>query len=269
MTTFWEIEEIGRCDYAVLGDPIRHSRSPAMHHAAYQELGLDLDYQAVRVPAGRLEEALLRLKESGCKGANVTLPLKQEAYGWALARGGFEGAFNAEPTVSANTIDLVKSAAISTDEPGFLASLPDSTPRTCLVLGAGGSAQGLIIRLSRAGWTVRAWNRTITRLYQLDASWELGLTVLEKPDPTDCDLIINATSASLGESELPIVWDAARPDALAYDLVYGSSPFLDAAQQAGLRTQDGRRMLVEQGALSLEWWLNREAPREAMLKAIS
>src|SRR5690348_13568509 len=149
----------------------------------------------------------MRLREAGCRGVNVTLPLKQEAYGWALARNGFDSVLDAEPTVSANTLDLGRQCAISTDEPGFMASLPEGLSGTCLVLGAGGSAQGLIIRLVRSGWKVRAWNRTITRLYQLNASWELEVEVLEKPDPTGCALVINATSATLAEDELPIDWD--------------------------------------------------------------
>jgi shikimate dehydrogenase len=269
MNPFWEIKEIGACDFAVLGDPIHHSRSPLMHAAGYEALGLEYSFRAVRVPAGRLEEAVMRLREAGCRGVNVTLPLKQEAYGWALARNGFEDVLDAAPTVSANTLDLQKLTAISTDEPGFIASLDGLLPDTCLVLGAGGSAQALIIRLVRSGWQVRAWNRTITRLYQLDASWDLGLEVLDRPDPTGCSLVVNATSASLADEELPMDWGRAEAGALAYELAYGSSPFLESARAAGLRTQDGRRMLMEQGALSFEWWLGIPAPREAMLSAVS
>ena len=211
----------------------------------------------------------MRLRDAGCRGANVTLPLKQEAYGWALAREGLGKVLDQAPVVSANTLDLQKSMAISTDELGFLRSLPDEKPGTCLVLGAGGSAQALLIRLAWAGWKVRAWNRTITRLHQLDCAWGLGLLILDGPDPSGCSMVVNATSASLMDEELPIAWSRAEPGALAYDLAYGASPFLESARAAGLKTQDGRRMLMEQGALSFEWWLGIPAPREAMLRAIS
>lgn len=264
MTGFWEIEEIGACDFAVVGDPIAHSRSPRMHGAAYSALGLDHTYRAVRVEAGRLSEALDRLAEHGCRGVNVTLPLKFEAIKWADHLEDWEGCL---PLAGANTLRLQDKAAISTDEGGFLASLDHPNPGRVLILGAGGSAQGIALRLKNEGWDVSVWNRTASKWRDFADDFR----VLNFPDPSGMDLIVNATSASLSGAELPVDWERASPNALAYDLAYRDEPtvFLQSAAQHGLRTQDGRRMLMEQGALALEWWLGIPAPRKDMLTAIS
>ena len=84
----------------------------------------------------------------------------------------------------------------------------------------------------------------------------------------DFDLIINTTSVGLSKDRITIDWTQAHPSAVAYDLVYGNTPFLEEAQAQGLRTLDGKELLVAQGARSFEFWLGIAPPRDVMLEAI-
>jgi len=266
MTYPWR--EAPEADFAVIGDPVNHSLSPKMHAAAYTALGLPYRYEAIHVPPGEVEPALNRLTELGYRGINVTVPNKEEALSWAHIVDPLAAKVRA-----ANTLRLSDRACINTDAPGFLDTLASFTliPKTCLLLGAGGSARAVGVALLSAGFSVKLYNRTHSKAKTL--ACEVGLApedVLEVADPIDAALILNTTSASLQNDHLPILWERADPDALAYDLMYAkpSTPFLSTAASHGLRTVDGRRMLVAQGALSFEWWLGIEAPREAMLEAI-
>ena len=267
MTFSWR--EAPEADFAVIGDPVKHSLSPKMHGAAYQALGLPYRYVAVQVPPGQVEEALARLKSLGYKGINVTVPHKEDALAWAQVR---------EPLATkvraANTLRLSDRACINTDAPGFLDTLAPFHPekKSALMLGAGGSARALAVALLSAGYDdLKLYNRTVSKAYTL--AEELGLNagqVVESADPAGASLILNTTSASLQMDDLPILWDRAEKGALAYDLMYAkpSTPFLASASRYGLQTMDGLQMLVAQGARSFEWWLGIDAPRESMLKAI-
>ncbi len=248
-------------DFAVIGDPVAHSLSPQMHEAAYKALGLNYTYVAVQVPVGEVSAALDRLREIGYRGVNVTVPHKQEAIGWCAHVDGF-----CEQVESVNTIDLRRRSGINTDANGFLATLAGVPVGTALMLGAGGSARALARALVREGWALRIWNRTAEKAAELARL--TGASVAEEPDPTGSSLILNTTSASLTGDALPVQWEKAKPEAVAYDLAYGDSPFLKDAQARGLKTMNGLPMLVEQGALSLEWWTGVRAPRAAMLAAV-
>lgn len=267
-----EWREAPASDYAVLGDPISHSKSPAMHAAAYRAAGLDLAYKAIRVPEAEFGEALERLAGLGIKGVNCTVPLKGAAFAWCRERAGFEGdALDARPTVSVNTIDLAKQCGISTDEPGFLRMMETvrpGRPGTAALLGAGGTAQALARSLAKAGFRLRLWNRTPGRWDQ--AAAEIGAVVVHQASMEGVDVVINATSAGLGDAELPILWDTLPEGACAIDLLYGrETAFLAEARRRGIPCWDGALMLMEQGALSFEWWLGIAAPRQAMLEALS
>ncbi|MCW5938392.1 MAG: shikimate dehydrogenase [Fimbriimonadaceae bacterium] len=259
--SFFEWREAPPGDFAVVGDPVAHSLSPRMHQAAYASMGLDLTYRAVRVPRGDLAAALQRLAGTGYRGVNVTVPLKEEAF--ALTRGG-------DPRLGAvNTVALPGLEATNTDAPGFLVTL-DVEPGPALVLGAGGSARALAVALHDRGFQVRLFNRSADRARALTDRSGVPILVMPEPDPSDCSLILNATSAGLQGQAPKVIWERAVPGALAYDLLYGpgSRPFLKEAAQRGLRTQDGLGLLVEQGALAFEWWLQAQAPRGAMMEAV-
>lgn len=253
--------EAPEADFAVIGDPVAHSLSPQMHEAAYKALGLDYKYVAILVPVGEVAMALDHLRELNYRGVNVTVPHKGEAIGWCDHVGVF-----VEQVQAVNTIDVRRHSGINTDANGFLATLAGIPVGSALMLGAGGSARALARALVREGWDLRIWNRTAERATELA---ELtGAKAVDEANPTGASLILNTTSASLDGDSLPVVWDAAKPEAVAYDLAYGDSPFLKEAQARGLKTMNGLPMLVEQGALSLEWWIGVRAPRTAMLAAV-
>ncbi|MFZ4506956.1 MAG: shikimate dehydrogenase family protein [Fimbriimonas sp.] len=254
-------------DYAVIGDPVHHSLSPTMHMAAYRELGLDLRYVAVHVPEGELESALSHLESLGYHGVNATIPHKSAAAAWAQVRSPL-----VERAQVANTLRFRDRASLNTDGPGFMDTLSDLgvTSGRVLVLGAGGSARALFVVLAEAGYEISAFNRTRARLTSLLTEVQVNATVLDAPSLDGFDLILNTTASSLQGENLDLPWSEARPDALAYDLMYSAepTPFLRSAAAHGLQTTDGLGMLVAQGARALEWWLGVPAPRDVMRRAI-
>lgn len=257
----WSQAEPG--DYAVVGDPVAHSWSPALHTAAYRGLGLDLAYRAVQVPLDEFPAALERLAGLGYQGLNVTVPLKEAAASWGKPDDLRLGA--------ANAIRLGDRSATNTDVPAFLGSLGGLAPGRALILGAGGSARALAIGLADAGWELVGYNRTRARLDALVRDHGLPLSPLASPDPSGCSLVVNATSASLVGLCPEVDWHSAESAALAYDLAYGRglTPFLIRAASHGMRTQDGLEMLVRQAALSIEWWLGRAPDLATMREAVT
>jgi len=267
----------------VLGWPVAHSRSPAMHNAALAHLGLhEWRYQRLPVPPELFEETVSALSQAGFRGANVTIPHKRAA---------LELAGDASPAAraigAANTLSFTPEGAIiaeNTDAPGLLAALGRSPGgMSALVLGAGGSARAAVWALREAGASeVLVWNRTPARAQAL--AHELGVRHVLAPCPAE--LLVNCTSVGLqGPAEAPAVIPSASADealnqlALTFDqvgeypnvvdLVYSSAPtaLLAAAKAHGARTVDGLEVLVKQGALSLELWTGRAAPEDVMRRA--
>jgi shikimate dehydrogenase len=162
----------------------------------------------------------------------------------------------------------------NTDAPAFMETLRlmyvlPGTPT--LLLGAGGSSRAIAAILSEEGFPLHIWNRTPSKAHDLIKELDLeDAAAVASPDLSGAGLIINATSASLQGNRLPLDWANAVPGAVAYDIMYGASPnpFLDDATEAGVRAVDGLALLVMQGALSFEFWIEREAPHEAMWEAV-
>ena len=265
MSAFFEWRDAPEASFAVIGDPVTHSLSPAMHNASFKELEIPHRYVAVRVPRGEVDQALDHLRRMGYIGVNVTVPHKEEALNWCTSPDPFSSKVRA-----ANTIRLADRACINTDAPGFLQTL-DSLAfrnRTALVLGAGGSARALVTALVDTGWEVAIYNRTMERAREL--AEQTGARLVVTPDPAGASLILNTTSASLDGRSIPVLWDRIDPKSVAYDLMYadGLTPFLVDANRHGLFTVDGMPLLVNQGALSFEWWLGTRPPMHAMFAAI-
>ena len=251
----------------VLGFPVAHSRSPAMHNAAFAALGLDWHYVKLPVPPELFDETVRALPASGYRGANVTIPHKLAALTLA------DSATDAARAVgAANTLSFAGGAieAHNTDAGGFLAALEQS-PRgmRALVLGAGGAARAVVWALREAGAAeVSIWNRTPARARELAAAF--GARAVERPEPAD--LVVNATSVGLepGDEVGALGVEAVGAPALACDLVYRGgdrTPFVDWALRAGARVVDGLEVLVRQGALSFENWTGREPPLDVMRRA--
>ena len=267
----------------VLGWPVAHSRSPAIHNAALAALGMaGWRYQRLPVPPALFEETTRALGAAGFLGANVTIPHKHAAL--ALAD---DASRAAREIGAANTLTFSADgtiAAENTDAPGLIAALerlPElpAHPRA-LVLGAGGSARAVAWALREAGASdVAVWNRTAERARTL--ARELGVRAV--PAPVPADLLVNCTSVGLhlpagversatdGEAlnQLGLTFDQVGEYSHVVDLVYrpGSTPLLAAAAAHGARTVDGLEVLVAQGALSLELWTGRSAPLEVMRRA--
>jgi shikimate dehydrogenase len=266
----------------VLGWPVAHSRSPAMHNAALTALGMeDWRYQLLPVPPERFAETVRALPGAGFVGANVTIPHKHSALALADTAGEAARAIGA-----ANTLTFAPDGAIAAqnpDAPGFLAALGVS-PRgmSALVLGAGGAARAVVWALRNAGaGEVSVWNRTPERAAVL--AGELGARAVTTPEVAD--LLVNCTSVGL-ESEpanlkqsateaaglnLPAVtFDQVGNYSHVVDLVYRSSPtpLLAAARSHGAHTVGGLEVLLAQGALSFELWTDRPAPLQVMRRAL-
>jgi shikimate dehydrogenase len=258
----------------VLGWPVAHSRSPAMHNAALADVGLaDWRYQRLPVPAHLFAEVVPALHRSGFAGANVTIPHKQAAL--ALAD---EASEVARAVGAANTLTFLDGhiSAENTDAPGLIAALDASLEGVAvLVLGAGGSARAAVWALRNAGAEVSVWNRTPERAKALADELEVRAV----GTPGAADLLVNCTSVGLelersaseqdALNQLGLTFDAVGEYAYVADLVYRSepTPLLRAAAAHGARTLDGLDILVAQGALSFETWTGRAAPVAVMRRA--
>ncbi|HXV04476.1 MAG TPA: shikimate dehydrogenase [Solirubrobacterales bacterium] len=256
---------------AVLGHPVAHSRSPAMHNAALAELGMagEWSYEAIDVMPDRFEQLVRAMAGEGFVGANVTLPHKGAALVVADTL-----SETAREIGAANTLSFADGEvrADNTDAEGLLASLPEPPRgRRALVLGAGGAARAIVWALLREGAEVEVWNRTELRARHLCE--ELGGRVATTPDPSAYGLIVNSTAVGLhGEdpfAELPLRRDGFAPGQTVVDMLYGDgpTPLLAAAEAAGAATVDGIEVLVRQGALSFRIWTGRDAPLAAMRAA--
>jgi shikimate dehydrogenase len=256
---------------AVLGYPVGHSRSPAMHTAALAELGLgeQWGYEAIEVAPDAFESRVRALPGEGFAGANVTVPHKGAALSIAD-----ELSETAREIGAANTLVFADGEvrAENTDAEGFLRSLPGSpADKRALVLGAGGAARAVVWALLREGASVDVWNRTELRSAHLCE--ELGGESVAAPEQATYELLVNTTAVGLGGEdpfvELPLAAEAFGADQIVVDMVYGGEPtvLLRAADTAGATTVDGIEILVQQGALSLETWTGRPAPLDTMRAA--
>jgi shikimate dehydrogenase len=256
---------------AVLGYPVGHSRSPAMHNAALAELGLgkEWSYEAIDVAPDDFERRVRAMAGDGFAGANVTVPHKGAALALADTLSETAREIGAANTLSFRDGEI---GAENTDAAGLLAALPRS-PRglSALVLGAGGAARAVVWALLREGAEVEIWNRTELRSRNL--AEDLGGEPVADPEPGAHGLIVNSTAVGLrGEdpfTELPLRADGFAPGQVVVDMVYGDEPsrLLAAARAGGAEAVDGIEVLVRQGALSLELWTGREAPLEKMRDA--
>lgn len=250
--------------FAVIGNPISHSRSPDIHHAFARAAGIDLQYEKVEAPLEGFAKTVAHLRGEGFRGANVTVPFKVEAFRLATVR-----STQAEAAESVNTLTFTPSGSIQGDTTDGFGLVRDIEVRygiplrdkRILVVGAGGAARGVVGNLLLAEPRHLAIaNRTLARALDIvqlfaDAAPVAALTLGELAQH-QFDVVINATSASLTDA-LPLVPRSVfSKGSLAYDMVYGKgqTPFLQLAAQAGAKTADGLGMLVEQAAEAFRIW---------------
>ncbi len=256
---------------AVIGDPVAHSLSPAIHNAAYAELGLDWVYVAFAVPPGRGGDAVRAVSTLGLAGLNVTMPHKA-----AAAAACDELSADAAALGAVNTVVPRADGALlgdSTDGPGFVDALledgfdPDGC--RCIVLGAGGAARAIVLALGRAGAEITVAAR---RLEAAAGAARLapGATGVDLAEADrlvgEAGLVVNATPVGMAGEEPP--FDPARlgPGHYVVETVYQppETPLLAAARARGAQAANGLGMLVHQAARSFSQFTGRPAPVAAM-----
>jgi shikimate dehydrogenase len=249
--------------YAVIGNPVSHSLSPAIHAHFARQTGELLEYSTLLAPLDDFAGTARRFFDSGARGANVTLPFKLDAFRFAphaSARATIAGAANFLASKNGRI------EADNTDGAGLVADLArnlgvDLAASRILLLGAGGAARGVIGPLldAKPRRLVIA-NRTVDRARELArrfaAEANVSAVALDAIPEEDFDLVLNATSTSIHGEELSVPDHACRRGALAYDMAYGpgAAAFLARARQRGMRASDGLGMLVEQAAESFLLW---------------
>lgn len=268
--------------YAVIGNPIEHSRSPAIHQAFARQCGIDLTYDRLLAPLNGFTSAIHDFFSQGGRGLNVTVPFKEQAF--QLARDALSR--RAELAGAVNTLWMQQGRlhGCNTDGVGLLADLRrlghDPEGRRVLLVGAGGAARGVLLPLLEAGSaTLRIVNRSVERATTLHADTAAGLPAFADrlssgtlaQAGSDWDIVINATSGGLS-GQAPALPEGLYADgSLAYDMVYAAqpTPFMEQARAAGAgHCADGLGMLVGQAAASFEIWHGVQPDTEAVLASL-
>lgn len=258
----------------VIGDPVHHSLSPAIHNAAFVSLGLDWVYVAFPVPRGRGGAAVAAARDLGLAGLNVTMPHKADA-----AAACDDLTPDAAALGAVNTVVVRPDGRMlgdSTDGPGFLDALAEERieveGRRCLVLGAGGASRAVVLALGRVGAEVIVAARRpeaaadAARLAPGGQAVPLSAAGAEVPE---AQIVVNATPLGMGGEAPPLDPAVLGPAQVVVDLVYhpAETPLLVAARSRGARVTNGLGMLVHQAARSFTLWTGAEAPLAAMRQA--
>ena len=263
--------------YYVIGNPIAHSKSPAIHAAFALQTGQDLVYQPCLAPLDGFAATVAQLVAAGARGANVTVPFKLDAAALATsltprarAAGAVntlifaDGAIAGDNTDGAGLVnDILRNAAFP---------LPG---KRILLLGAGGAARGVLLPLldqqPSALVIANRTRATADALVQRFVGQGGALSACEFAELGEpFDLVINATSASLGGAMPPVPASVFGPQTLAIDMMYGREPtvFMDFAARCGAATRDGLGMLVEQAAEAFAGWRGVRPQTAAMLASM-
>jgi len=263
---------------SLLGDPVGHSASPVIQNAAFAAAGVDGVYVAVRCATEDLDGFMRGLARAG-GGGNVTLPHKEKAAAILDIRSDA-----VRRTGACNTFwgdDRGRLHGDNTDVEGFRRALTrflEGSPRgiRALLLGAGGAARAALLGLLEEGAEeVLLFNRTAERARavarRIGGERARVVPILRDLEGEEFDLVVNATSVGLGPSDpSPLDLHVLNRAGAAMDLLYAAdkTPFVAAADAAGIRATDGMEMLVQQGAASFERWWGVPAPVEEMRAAV-
>jgi shikimate dehydrogenase len=250
--------------YAVFGNPISHSQSPRIHALFAAQTGQEMSYEALLAPVEGFVTAVQLFIQAGGKGANVTVPFKEEAFRLAQT---LTPRAQAAGAVNTLTFDGDSITGDNTDGAGLVRDLKanlgfDLAGKRILLLGAGGAARGVILPLLQEQPSLLTIaNRTEEKAFRLALEFSGRAANL----PEACgfgqlagksfDLVINATSTGLSEIALPLPPNLFAPRGLAYEMVYGrQTQFMKQARAEACRVADGLGMLVEQAAEAFHLW---------------
>jgi shikimate dehydrogenase len=253
--------------YAVIGNPIAHSKSPLIHSAFAAQTHQALDYSRVLAPIDGFASTIAELRALGFKGANVTVPFKLEAF--AIANHLTERAMDAG-AVNTLTFNAHGITGDNTDGAGIVRDITqnlqiDLRGKRILLIGAGGAAEGVLHPILACApqllvITNRSLDKALSMVKKIEAQGDYQMVSVNAYAFDDLhdqafDVVINATSAGLTDSILPIPSSIFAPNALAYDMMYGrETPFMQLAKQQGAQVADGLGMLVEQAAEAFFVW---------------
>lgn len=264
----------------VVGFPIEHSLSPAMHNAAFKALGMQEDwlYDAMAIPPDIADYAVKEPKRHGYIGLNITIPFKEQALQWGRPDD------KARAIGAVNTIDFRDDSATNTDVDGFIGDLLAHDVKIkgekVIVLGAGGASRAAVYGLWQQGAEVVVVNRTMQRaqdmLTQLTFSAGVqGIKALTLDEAAEwgASLIVNATSAGMYPNIDNSPWIDGVPfprNATVYDMVYtpARTKLMQQAERAGGRVIGGLGMLARQGAVAFEIWTGVKPPIDVMLDTL-
>lgn len=270
---------------AVIGDPVEHSMSPAMHNAAFKEIGLDWVYVALRVRAEKLAAAIEGVRAFDMPGINVTIPHKIQVIPLLDGLNPLAEKIGAVNTVVNENGVLT---GFNTDASGFLRALTENGIRpegtSGVILGAGGASRAISFALANT----RVAPVILNRASGLERAKQLAATVskttgtetialeLNRGNLTDAlkkaDILVNSTSVGMSpDTENSLVpAELLRPDLVVYDIVYNpvKTRLLREAEAAGAATVSGVDMLVWQGAVAFELWTGKKPPVDIMKKVV-
>ena len=254
--------------YAVIGNPIAHSKSPQIHKMFAEQTGQDISYETVLAPLDGFAATIEQLRKDGFKGCNVTVPFKVEA--WKLPGKRSPHAVDAN---AANTLKFTDAEIFidNTDGAGLVRDIEQNLGinlerKLILLIGAGGAAYGVLQPLlASSPASLVIYNRSLENAIRLkntveehDAFRGFFIKAVEfgRLGDDQFDVVINATSAGLTNSEIPLPETVFAPGALAYDMMYGrETPFMKFARKHGAAVvSDGIGMLVEQAAEAFFIW---------------
>ena len=260
--------------YAVVGNPIGHSRSPEIHSLFARQTRHVLTYERIEAPLDGFDETALALREAGYRGINVTVPFKLDA-----AKLSDELAPRARLAGAVNTLKFDGDTIVgdNTDGVGFVRDVKerlgfDLATGSILILGAGGAVRGLIGSLLDVGprWIAVA-NRSHSRAEELAEEFGVEAIHFDEIPAEHFDLIVNGTTTGLRQEAPSIDPDTFNDCVLAYDLVYAAdpTPFMELARTGGAKTVcDGLGMLIEQAAESFFLWRGIRPDTAAVYRAV-
>jgi len=264
--------------YCIIGDPIHHSLSPAMHNAAFAAKGLNSTYIAFRVPQNELKESIESLRSINIAGFNVTTPHKTNVMRYLD-----ELEPMAKKALAVNTVNNIEGIfrGYNTDVYGFIEPLHkrhvDFRGMHVLLIGSGGAARAVVVALAEENAIAKLIiaNRDVQRANELATLGDrLGMKceVVPFEKATDfspaCDLIVNATKLGMNNEPSLIDHLHIQKGSIVYDIVYRPmvTDLIENAKYAQASVVYGYEMLIEQGAKAFEIWTGLSAPRDAMKK---
>lgn len=276
---------MAKLTYGLIGHPVEHSLSPAMHNSAFKTLNIDAEYRLFNVEPEGLEPFLKDLAKNKISGANVTIPHKVKAKEYIEKKGILNE--HAKKLGAVNTIKVEdgKLKGFNTDGPGFYRSLVEDLKfepegKVIFVLGAGGAACAIVMYLGNAPKKIfvtdidNRMTKELKRHYEKYYNWH-KLIAIEKGDVKESlgesDLLIQATPIGMKDGDpSPIDIELLHPGMRVYDLVYNRpmTKLVEGATRKKLHATTGLGMLLYQGAIAFELWTGKKAPVDVMRKAL-